>query len=89
MRTYRQGTNERRLHQVDFATDIDPDDEIASVAWTVTDGITTSDSAVWPLCVDIVAEGGTEGESYVFQAVATTQKGRKHERSFIVQVVDR
>jgi hypothetical protein len=89
MRTYRQGTNEKRLYQIDLSQEVGQDDEISTVAWTVDNGITTSGSVAHPLCVDIEAEGGTEGTSYTFQAVATTQKGRKLERSFIVQVVDR
>ncbi len=89
MRTYRQGTNEKVTYTADFEPVLYSGDEVSSVAWTVTNGITTSGSAVGEDYAQITAEGGTEGTSYTFQAVVTTNNGRKHEKSFIVQVVDR
>ncbi len=89
MRTYRQGTNEKITYTVDFSQDLYPGDEVSSVAWTVTGGITTSGSGVGSDYAEITAEGGTEGTSYTFQAIVTTNQARKHERSFIVQVIDR
>lgn len=89
MRTYRQGANEKRTHVADFSDRLETGDTLASAVWTVTGGITTSGEAVEDEYAEIVAEGGTVNTSYTFQCVATTQEGRKHEKSFIVQVVDR
>jgi hypothetical protein len=89
MRAYRQGTEEKRRYAVDFQDRLDAGDGIASVTWTVDNGITTSLSDYDDRYAYITANGGTEGTSYEFQAVVTTSEGRKHERTFIVQVVDR
>jgi hypothetical protein len=77
------------LYVLDFADRLEAGDTISAVTWTVTNGITTADSSYDDSTVEIEATGGTVNTAYTFQAVADTLSGRKHERSFLVQVVDR
>ena len=89
MKTYRQGTNERRLYVASFADRLDPDDTIQSVAWNVSVGISTTGADFGDDYAEITAYGGSENAVYTFEALATTSEGRKHEKTFAVMVVDR
>ena len=89
MKTVRQGTNEKRLHLLDFGDRLDAEDYITAVTWTVEAGITTSSSDFSDTTAEIVATGGTVNTEYSFQAVVDTSLGRKHEKSLLVLVVDR
>lgn len=89
MKTIRQGIDENRLHRVDFSDVISCEDDIATVDWVVDAGITTTGTDFGSDYAEIVAYGGTEGQTYRIKAVATTTGGEKFERSFLVQVVDR
>jgi hypothetical protein len=74
---------------LDFDEILDSGDRILSAVWTVTNGITTAEEAITDCTASLEAYGGTVDTQYTFQCVATTNEGRKHERSFIVMVVDR
>ena len=89
MRTVRQGTNEKRLHVLDFSDQLEDGDYITSVTWTIDAGVTTASEDYDAGSVEIVAYGGTANTSYTFQAVATTHDARKYEKTFELLVIDR
>ena len=72
-----------------FCDRLDPGDTIASVAWTITNGITTAEADFGDDYAEIEAYGGTENATYTFEALATTTEGRLHEKTFAVMVVGR
>lgn len=73
-------------YSIDYTDWLDGD-TIATSAWDIPDGITTSGEANTTTAVTIWASGGTEGETYELENTITTASGRIEVRSIFIGII--
>ncbi len=81
-----QGPSDKLNYTVDWSEWLTSPDTIASVVWTVPNGITSSGPANTTTQASIVLTGGTQGVSYDVVCQITTAAGLVSSRTLTIQI---
>lgn len=74
-------------YQLNWDKWLDTDETITASTWTVSAGITMSDSANTDRTATVILSGGTAGQPYTATNQVTTSGGRTDERTLKIRVV--